>query len=310
MQNKFRQPVSMQVTKEQYEKDLREPLLRMGYKEVCEKEWEDMPILVTNFGNTIGEVSNTSKLHKENYNRHFIDHYNPKLFLAIAAMSNIKYGIYGEWWYCIKDVKMKGSGKVEYNRGKLYMGLGNERIINNSRVNNHYWRGSYRFNYFRKVTLQELITYFTKQKQENIMKKEITTELIEGLKNLIAPENVEQFNKLMGIEKPLFKKEDFITGDKVVLRNGDTYLVIRDCNGGKYGAQVFVLLQCAKSEGFMNSAEYEGFMNSAEYDDKLNDKDRVIEYDIMKIYRYREGGICSTSISNDLRDYNLIWSRE
>lgn len=133
------------------------------------------------------------------------------------------------------------------------------------------------------------------------MKKNFTTEELEHLRTLIAPKNKEEFDKLIGVEKPLFKKEDFITGDKVVLRSGNTYLVIRDCNGGKYGAQVFVLLQCAKSEGFVNSDEY---------DDKLNDKDRVIEYDIMKIYRYREGGICSTSISNDLRGYNLIWSRE
>ena len=55
-----------------------------------------------------------------------------------------------------------------------------------------------------------------------------TKELIENLKPLIAPENMEKFNKLMGIEKPIFKAEDFITGDKVILRNGKTYLVIRE----------------------------------------------------------------------------------
>ena len=131
--------------------------------------------------------------------------------------------------------------------------------------------------------------------------KEITTELITELKNLIAPENKKQFNKLMGIEKPMFKKEDFITGDKVVLRNGKTYLVIRDCNVGKYGAQVFALLRCEISGGFMNSDAY---------DDKLNDNEEEIEYDIMKIYRLQEGRLCSISISNDLTGYTLIWSRE
>ena len=133
------------------------------------------------------------------------------------------------------------------------------------------------------------------------MKKEITTKLIEELKGLIAPENEEKFNKLMGIKKPMFKKEDFITGDKVVLGNGKTYLVIRDCNVGKYGAQVFALLRCEISGGFMNSDAY---------DDKLNDNEEEIEYDIMKIYRLQEGRLCRISISNDLTGYTLIWSRE
>ena len=301
MQNKFRRPVSMQVTKEQYEKDLREPLLRMGYLELGVAEWVAAPVLVTNYANTVFCISNTINEYKKRHNRYFVPEYNPKLFLAIAAMSNEEYGIYGEWWYCTKDVKMEGSGKVEYNRGKLYMGLDNERIINNSRTYNHYWRGDYRFEHFRKATLQELITNFTENKQENIMKKEITTEQFEELKNLIAPENEEKFNKLMGIEKPVFKKGDFITGDKVVLGNGGTYLVIRNCNVGEYGAQVFALLRCEISGGFMNSDAY---------DDKLNDNEEEIEYDIMKIYRLQEGRLCSISISNDLTGYTLIWSRE
>ena len=298
MQNKFTQPVSMQVTKEQYEKDLREPLLRMGYLEHALGEWMTASILVTNYGNTGFYISNTINEYKKRHNRYFIPEYNPKLFLVIAAMSNVKYGIYGEWWYCIKDVKMSSDGRIEYNKDKLYMGLDNERIVNNSRNENHYWRGHYRFKHFRKATLQELITKFTEQ--ENIM-KEITTELIEKLKNLIAPENKEQFNKLMGIEKPIFKKEDFITGDKVVLGNGKTYLVIRDCNVGKYGAQVFALLQCAIPGGFMNSDAY---------DDNLNNNEEEIKYNIIKIYRLQEGRLGGLSISNDLTGYSLIWSRD
>lgn len=105
----------------------------------------------------------------------------------------------------------------------------------------------------------------------------------------------------MGIEKPIFKKEDFITGDKVILGNGKTYLVIRDCNVGEYGPQVFALMRCEILGGFMNSDEY---------DDNLNDNEEEIEYDIMKIYRLQEGRLCSISISNDLTGYSLIWSRE
>lgn len=301
MTNKFTQPVSMQVTKEQYEKDLREPLLRMGYLEQTISEWMSAPILVTNYDNKGFYISNTLNEYKKRHNRYFVPKYNPKLFLAIAAMSKEKYGIYGEWWYCIKNVEILSDGRIEYHKGKLYMGLDNERIINNSRKENHYWRGDYRFERFRKATLKELLTNFTENKQENIMKKEITTELIEELKNLIAPENKEKFNKLIGIEKSMFKKEDFITGDKVILGNGKTYLVIRDYNCGKYGAQVFALMRCEISGGFINSDEY---------DDKLNDKDRKKDYDIMKIYRLQEGRLCRISISNDLTGYSLIWSRE
>ena len=273
METKFKQPVSMQVTKEQYERDLREPLLMLGYEEVCFTDLDKHNILITSEN---GLVSNSNEKSCFICGRYFIDHYNPKLFLAIAAMTDSVSPIVREW-FVYTDYVVERAG---YKVGVLYK---NENPLTNAR-----WK--------RKATLQELIDKFKKQ-EENME----TKELIENLKPLIAPENMEKFNKLMGIEKPLFKKEDFITGDKVVLRSGNTYLVIRDCNGGKYGAQVFVLLQCAKSEGFVNSDEY---------DDKLNDKDRETEYDIMKIYRYREGGICSTSISNNLIGYSLIWSRE
>ena len=71
------------------------------------------------------------------------------------------------------------------------------------------------FEHFRKATLQELIDKFTNKEtiKEDTMKKELTQELIKDLKNLIAPENVEKFDELMGIKKPIPKKEDFITGD-------------------------------------------------------------------------------------------------
>lgn len=301
MQNKFTQPVSMQVTKEQYERDLREPLLAMGYKECFITSFSYTPILVNNYGNNNGVLSNTNEEAAKIDNRHFIPEYNPEYFLAVAAMSNVKYGIYGEWWYCTEDVKMSSDGRIEYNKGKLYMGLEDDRIINNSREEFHSITKGYRFKHFRKATLQELITYFTKQKQENIMKKEITTELIEELKNLIAPENEEKFNKLMGVERPMFKKEGFITGDKVILRNGETYLVIRDCNAGYYGAQVFVLIKCEVNDGFIHSESY---------NEKLLHNGGIPPFDIMKIYRWGDGAIVGDSFSESTRNYKLIWERE
>ena len=295
MQNKFRQPVSMQVTKEQYEKDLREPLLRMGYLEHALGEWMTASILVTNYGNTGFYISNTINEYKKRHNRYFIPEYNPKLFLVIAAMSNVKYGIYGEWWYCIKDVKMSSDGRIEYNKDKLYMGLDNERIVNNSRDENHYWRGDYRFEHFRKATLQELITNFTTK--ENIMKKEITTEQFEELKKSIVPENEEQFNKLMGIEKPIFKKEDFRFGDKVALKNGDV---------------LFVIPRWKKENGLMEEFglfNISGALGANDYCEKLLNKKTELG-NIQAIYRPK-GEFIPVDLANDyLEDYNLIWSRE
>ena len=147
---------------------------------------------------------------------------------------------------------------------------------------------------------QEVMEKFITEK-ENIMKNNFTTEELEKLRTLIAPKDMKEFEKIMGVEKSIFRKEDFITGDKVILRNGITYIVIRDCNAGIHKYQTFVLLQCAILGEFMNSDEYE---------DELCDKDGESEFDVMKIYRNRYCAITRNSLSTDLCDYSLIWSRE
>ena len=205
MNYKFIQPVSMRVTEEQYQRDLREPLLKMGYEEVRITDWDEAPILATNYEDTEYILSNVGEESKDNYDRYFIPDYNPELFLAIAAMTDSISPIAGEWIvYTDSMAEMLGlRARQLYRVGKLNT---------NTR-------------YMRKATLQELIEKFTNQKQD-IMKKEITNEQFNELKNLIAPENEEAFNKIMGIKKPMFRKEEFITGDKVILRNGDIYLVL------------------------------------------------------------------------------------
>ena len=130
--------------------------------------------------------------------------------------------------------------------------------------------------------------------------KEITNEQFNELKNLIAPENVEVFNKIMGIKKPFPKKEDLITGDKVILRNGKTYLLIRDCNTGRHKNQTFGIIKCEIPSGFLPSDEY---------NNDLCHKWAAKEFDIMKIYRWKEGAIVGDSLSTDLTEYTLIWSR-
>ena len=81
----------MRVTKEQYERDLREPLLKMGYEEYyVGNDWDIGDVLVTNFNGKNGTVSSVADYRKNADYRHFIPEYNPEFFLAIAAMSNIK----------------------------------------------------------------------------------------------------------------------------------------------------------------------------------------------------------------------------
>ena len=275
MNYKFIQPVSMRVTKEQYERDLREPLLKMGYEEACMIYWDKNLFLATFSG-----VNNPFMTNIKNGRGFVIPEYNPKLFLAIAAMTDKETPIVGEWLVCIDEMAYIISG---YKVGE-FVKNGNPNI---------------ELNWFRRATLQELIEKYTNQKQD-IMKKEITNEQFNELKNLIAPENVEKFDELMGLKKPIPKKEELITGDKVILRNGNVYLVIRDCNAGEYGEQVFVFLECKINMGFMNSGEY---------DEELCDKDGYREYDVMKIYRYKEGQIRGNSFSTDLTGYSLIWER-
>ena len=66
MNYKFIQPVSMRVTKEQYERDLRQPLLKMGYEEAL-SDWTLHPILTTNL---IGNDSYLSNIrdYRKSYN--------------------------------------------------------------------------------------------------------------------------------------------------------------------------------------------------------------------------------------------------
>lgn len=196
MNYKFIQPVSMQVTKEQYERDLREPLLMLGYKEDDVTDWDESEILVTNFNGENEAIGIVADNRKNAENRHFIPEYNPQLFLAIAAMTKGGIPIVREW-FVYTDYVVERAG---YKVGVLYK---NENPLINAR-----WK--------RKATLQELIDKFTNKKQD--IMKEITNEQFNELKNLIAPENVEKFNKLFKVNKNAIKEDldfyiDFGTPD-------------------------------------------------------------------------------------------------
>ena len=84
----FKQPVSMICSKEQFKTDIKNSLEELGYKDnhICISR--NVSIIYTNAG---GDAkcysSDTFKNDRTNeYRRVYISHYNPQLFLAIAAM--------------------------------------------------------------------------------------------------------------------------------------------------------------------------------------------------------------------------------
>ena len=83
---KFIQPVAMICTEEEYERDLRIPLLKMGYKEKCIGDWKSCPLLVTNYMKEAGLLSNTPASNAENHKRLLVDGYDPKMFLYLASI--------------------------------------------------------------------------------------------------------------------------------------------------------------------------------------------------------------------------------
>lgn len=189
--SKFIQPVSMVVTKEQYERDLRKPLLDMGYEEGILGDFRTFPVLITSFKNN-SVVTNVAIDFIANKDYYFIDHYNPKLFLAIAAMTNESYGIIGEWWRCVED------GCENFDLNKLYISQKplNEMfaLIDKYGNGNGYWGENLR--YFTKATLQELVAEFT------ISKPNPTTDTIS-----IPSDSIKSLNNLLDMPKDTLNNE-------------------------------------------------------------------------------------------------------
>jgi len=143
MKPNFKQPVSMVVTQEQFEKDLKKPLIKLGYdiKEIRSLK-KPYNLLVNNYQRKLGDVSNAYYNNGEEFDRYFIDHYNPKLFLAIAAMTkDDNKWIVGEYFINKKGKFYQATSK--YVEGLSFIKIGS-----------------------RKATLQELINHFTKKEKQ------------------------------------------------------------------------------------------------------------------------------------------------
>jgi hypothetical protein len=175
---KYKLNVVMKTTQEQFEKDLRKPLKQMG-KDILVWGWENNYHYVTSFknDNTIGNYNS--------YNKHddtFIDHYNPELFLALAAMTDKEDGNVGEWW------KFTGNGVYSFTHGKLYRQIGSTVNAPGAFIDNHgHTNGFYSINSsnqecFVKATQEEIIKEF----KNNVLKE------IKMKNRILTPKNAQR----------------------------------------------------------------------------------------------------------------------
>ena len=88
-------------------------------------------------------------------------------------------------------------------------------------------------------------------------------------------------------------KDSLLTGMKVVLRNGEGYIVMRNCTS---------ILE--PNADLLVGNHYNGNINLDEYDNQLTNK-KEIKYDIMRVYI--PSYISSTPFTN--KEWKLFWAR-
>ena len=132
----FTQRISMNCTKEQYEKYLKDELLKMGYKEWSINYWEDVDFCyMCNSHN--GNIGNLGTIHKTNARsdkRTYLGSFNAPLFLALAAMTDEVEGNYGEYIIGLRS-------------GNFYKMTEGDRVLPE-------------YNMVRKATKEEIMTKF------------------------------------------------------------------------------------------------------------------------------------------------------
>lgn len=150
---KFKQSVSMKCSKNQYEKDLKEGMEKLGYKLLFGNAWGKCQYFMTSTceGN---EVYPNQEVSRKSY---YIPEYNPALFLAIAGMLKGDKICAGEW------VKWSGNtpclGEVIGWRESSY-GTNYQLNVNGNKSSHD----SCNCRHIRKATLEELIQHFSTTK--------------------------------------------------------------------------------------------------------------------------------------------------
>ena len=155
----FTQKISMDCTKEQYNKYLKDELLKMGYDLGGTWGWQPSANTLTNiYSGNNGVVGCIIDCSKREYNRCYLGEFNADLFLALAAMTDTPNGNYGEWWIYTSDK----CGRL-WTFNKLYKQMG---CITKecAFIDDRGCKGGMHPNnkaYFRKATIQEIIANFS-----------------------------------------------------------------------------------------------------------------------------------------------------
>lgn len=159
----FTQKLSMKCTEEQYNKYLKNELIKMGYNVTCIFRWHDpnYSYIANNFNFENGQISNINVAYITNKDRTYLGEFNADLFLALAAMTDSVEGNYGEYWVALKNITNT------FTKGKIYKQISslndNGAFIDNEGGT---W-GNYPSNLtsFRKATKEEIINKFQSEKE-------------------------------------------------------------------------------------------------------------------------------------------------
>jgi hypothetical protein len=158
----------MKVTQQQFENDLKPLLIQMGKHDNTWFGRGDHPYVTVNDKN---KRINTYAVVE--YNDYYIDHYNPELFLALAAMTDSEEGNVGEYWKFIDP----HYGGDNFTRGKIYKQHKStidayEALIDNKDNCNglHHSEGGNK-SCFTKATKEEIIAHFSKTVVETVNNK-------------------------------------------------------------------------------------------------------------------------------------------
>jgi hypothetical protein len=169
----YKLKIAMIATEKQYNDDLKPSLLKMGKQDNIWGNWDDDNYLTSRTDGTIGNYSKF--IIKDN--SLIIEDYNPKLFLALSAMTDKEDGNIGEWW------KFRGDGVYcggSFTHNELYKQIkptvdttGAFRD-NTGDTNGFYTTDSSNQKCFVKATQEEIIEKF-KNKKEIKMKSRFLT---------------------------------------------------------------------------------------------------------------------------------------
>lgn len=165
MEKQFTTPVSMKVPSEEaFKNDLETPLKEMGYNKRELGSFKVLNYLCTNFAGSPKNYSNLDESSKNVYNRYFIEPYNPKLFLALAGMTNSPDGNVGEWWKCVDN----GTSE-RFTKGNLYKQFESSTsstwfILDNLQKGNGFFERNK--DHFIKATKEEIIAFFSETETE------------------------------------------------------------------------------------------------------------------------------------------------